>query len=107
MKRKTKKVCKKCGEFITESGSHPYCAYCDDYCIETETIDITGHKIGECPVCQEKSLRYAKFVMSGLKEGYGWKCESCESQGIEWQEMQFTGHQIVIKGIEEDKEVRK
>lgn len=104
MKKESKKVCKKCGEFITK-GIHPddvyECPYCDEYLSDKEikTIDITGHKVGECPVCKG-NLTYAKLVTSGLKEGYGWKCEDCDSQGIEWKEMRFVGHQIVFNSTE-------
>ena len=98
--KQTKRVCKRCGEFITETDHPDYmyeCAYCDEhlYGIETEMVDVTGHKIGECPICQ-KNLTYTKIVTSGLKEGHAWKCENCDSQGIEWKEMRFVGHQIVF-----------
>ncbi len=102
--KQTKRVCKRCGEFVTETDHPDYmyeCPYCDEhlYGIETEMVDVTGHKVGECPVCKG-NLTYTKIVTSGLKEGHAWKCENCDSQGIEWKEMRFVGHQIVFNSTE-------
>ena len=48
-----KRVCKRCGTFVTKSDNQHYnyqCEYCDEdlFSIETEVVDISGHKTKKC-----------------------------------------------------------
>lgn len=53
--------------------------------------DTVGYEEGICPKCGAE-IDYGTSFPEGDSLGYDYSCDNCGSQGIEWYDLDFYGH---------------
>jgi hypothetical protein len=51
---------------------------------------------GICPNCGNNDLEYGSSDSEGDAICYAWNCNECDSEGLEWYSLTFTGHNITL-----------
>lgn len=57
---------------------------------------------GICPVCGKSNLDWGDMELEGNHLYYEWICADCKTEGKEWYELKFDGHNVILPdGTEE------
>lgn len=52
---------------------------------------------GICPVCGEMIDNYDSFEFEGEQGYFPWHCDKCDTEGQEWYNLEFCGHNYYDK----------
>lgn len=57
---------------------------------------------GVCPVCGSTNLSWGDSECVGDYMYYNWSCLDCQTEGQEWYELVFRGHEVSMQTINEN-----
>jgi hypothetical protein len=57
-------------------------------------MKFKGNYEGECPFCESDNLDYGEVEFSEHYCYFPWKCEDCGHEGKEYYDMEFVGHNV-------------
>ena len=65
--------------------------------IDINEIKNLPNKQGICPMCKSTNLDYEAVEFEGDMCYFPYKCKDCNTEGEEWYNLTFTGHNLITE----------